>query len=111
MGKPGINSRLKGKSFELKIANFLKPIYPNCRRLLENHADDAQGVDLLHTGPYRIQCKSYRQYAPLTKIEEVQCDEMMGEVPLLVTKGNNKRILVAMPIEEFLRLLKLSGGK
>lgn len=106
-----INSRNKGKAFENQIAQALRPIFPNARRLLENHADDANGVDLLHTGPYRIQCKAYRQYAPLAKIEEVQCDEMMGEVPILITKGNNKRILVAMPIEEFLRLIKKNAGK
>lgn len=106
-----INSRVKGKSFENQIAKLLRPIFPNVRRLLENHADDANGVDLLHTGPYKIQCKAYKQYAPLTKIEEVQCEEMLGDVPVLVTKGNNRRILVAIPIEEFLRLLKISGGK
>ena len=106
-----INSRIKGKSFENQIAKLLRPIFPNVRRLLENHADDANGVDLLHTGPYKIQCKAYKQYAPLTKNEEVQCEEMLGDVPVLVTKGNNRRILVAIPIEEFLRLLKISGGK
>lgn len=112
MAKDGkINSRNKGKSFENQVCKLFRPIYPNARRLLENHADDANGVDLLHTGPYRIQCKAYKQYAPLTKIKEVQCEELLGEVPVLVTKGNNQRILVAIPIEEFLRLLKISGGK
>lgn len=106
-----INSRNKGKAFENQVAQIFRPIYPAVRRLLEHHALDANGVDLMHTGPYRIQCKAYRQYAPLTKIEEVVCDELLGEVPLLVTKGNGRRILVAMPIEELIRLLRISGGK
>lgn len=99
-------SKQKGNGYEREIANALKKIFPNARRLLENHKDDANGVDLLHTGHYRIQCKRYKAYAPISKIEEVQYSELMGEVPILITRGNSKPSLVVMPLEEFIRLLK-----
>lgn len=99
-------SRTKGHSFEREIAIALRPIFPGARRWLENHKDDANGVDLVGTGRYRIQCKRGRKAAPLSKIREVQCDEQLGDVPVLVTQGDRDRILVAMPFEEFLRLLK-----
>ncbi len=84
---------------------MLRPIFPQARRLLENHADDANGVDLLHTGNYRFQLKRLHKYASFSAIKEIQCDEFLGEVPILVTQGDRERILVAMPIEEFLRLI------
>lgn len=102
------NSRAKGHSFERDISILLRPIYPNARRLLENHKDDARGVDILHTGPYRFQCKRLRKYCNPNRIEEIQCDEFLGEVPVLVTQGDRKRILAVLPFEELLRLLKNS---
>ncbi len=99
-------SRTKGHSFEREIATALRVVYPEARRLLEYHPEDAEGVDLLNTGQYRIQCKRGRKWCSLSKIEEVTADETFGEVPILVTQGDRKRILVAMPFEEFLRLLQ-----
>lgn len=99
-------SRTKGHSFEREIAILLREIYPNARRHLEYQDAEANGVDLVETGFYRIQCKRGRKYASLTAIEEVTADELFGEVPVLVTKGDGKRTLVALPVEEFLRLLR-----
>ncbi len=101
-------ARTKGLSFEREIAIALRPVFPNARRLLENHSDDANGVDILHTGDYKFQCKRLRKYCNPNRIEEVQCDEVIGEVPVLITQGDRKRILAIIPFEELLRLLKLS---
>jgi len=98
-------SRAKGHSFEREVAILFRAIYPGARRQLEYHSADANGVDISGTGPYRIQCKRGRKYATLSKIKEVTYDEFSGEVPLLVTQGDRERILVALPLEEFLRLL------
>lgn len=102
----GRSVRARGSAFEREIANALKPIFPEARRLLENHKDDARGVDILHTGDYRFQCKRMARYAKLDCIEEVQCDEMLGEVPVLVAKADHKRVLAVLPFEELLRLLQ-----
>jgi hypothetical protein len=100
-------ARTKGLQFERKIAAELRVVFPDARRHLENHADDAAlGADLMYTGRYRIQCKRGRKAAPLTAIQQVKADELMGEVPVLITQGDHERVLVAMPFEEWLRLLK-----
>lgn len=99
-------SRTKGHSFEREIAIALRGIFPEARRHLEYQDAEANGVDLVNTGKYFIQCKRGRKYASLTAIKEVQCDEALGDVPVLVTKGDNERILVALPLEEFLNLIK-----
>lgn len=100
-------ARTKGLNFERQIAQALRVVYPSCRRHLENHEDDAaHGADLLFTGPYRVQCKRLRKYVSLSAIKEVKADELLGQVPVLVTQGDHERILVALPFEEFVRLIK-----
>lgn len=103
-------SRTKGIEFERETAIALRVVFPDARRHLENHELDATGVDLMGTGPYRVQCKRGRKYASLTAISEVQCDETMGDVPVLVTRGDDLRALVAVPLEEFIDLLKFKYG-
>jgi hypothetical protein len=98
-------SRTKGHNFEREIAKLLRLVFPEARRHLEYQDAEANGVDLVNTGNYKIQCKRGQRYACLTAINEVQCDEFLGEVPILVTKGDNSRTLVCLPIEEFIRLI------
>lgn len=108
----GKMSRTKGHSFEREVAIALRLVFPKARRQLEYHENDCKGIDIADTGPYKIQCKRGRKYASLSAIKEVQADEMFGEIPILITKGDNERILVAMPFKEFLSLIlsKYSGG-
>lgn len=100
-------SRTKGHSFERLIAKTLRVVFPGARRQLEYHSKDANGIDLMDTGFYKFQCKRMRKWASLQAIEEIKCDELLGEVPVLVTQGDHKRILACMPFEEFLRLLTI----
>ena len=101
-----INVRTKGHAFEREVAKALKPIFPLARRQLEYHENDCLGVDIANTGPYRIQCKRYKAYAPISKIEEVKADELMGEVPILVTKADRGPVLAVLPFDELLRLIR-----
>ncbi len=101
----GKMARSKGHTFERLIAVMLRGIYPAARRHFESQKEEANGVDLVNTGYYRLQCKRGRKYANLRAIKEVQADEAMGEIPVLVTQGDRERILVAIPFEEFLRLI------
>lgn len=99
-------SRRKGHSFEREIAVRLRVVFPHARRQLEYHEDDAKGVDLQNTGDYKIQCKKYAKYAPITAIEEVQCDRMLGEIPVLITAGDALEPMVVLPLDDFLRLIE-----
>ncbi len=102
--RPG-GGRSKGHGFEREIAKELQVIFPNARRQLEYHADDAKGIDLQNTGPYLFQCKRYREYAPIDWIEEIQSDFKNGEVPILVTQANDKRAMAVLPFDDLLQML------
>lgn len=107
----GRRARTKGHSFEREIAIQLRDIFPKARRHLEYQDAEANGVDLVETGRFRIQCKRLKKYASLTMIEEIQSDELSGEVPVLVTQGDGKPVLVALPLADFLCLLRDSRSK
>lgn len=102
-------SRRKGHSFEREIAIALRVVFPHARRHLEYQHEEANGVDIVHTGHYRIQCKRGRKYASLSAIGEVDHDAMLGQTPVLVTQGDQKSVLVAFPLDEFIRLLRKAG--
>jgi len=99
----GKKSRTKGHSYERAIANvFREAGYTDAKRQLEYQ--EGLGVDLANTGPYRVQCKRYKAYAPITKIEEVP--EEVGTVPLLITKADNKPDMVCLSLNHFIELVK-----
>lgn len=102
----GKYQRKKGHQFERDIAIKFREIFPGARRHLEYQDGECFGVDLAKTDPYKVQCKKLAQYASVNTIFEVQCDEMLGDVPVLVTAGDNKPAMAVIPLDEFLRLLK-----
>lgn len=104
----GRSSRRKGHQFERDVAIWLRGVFPNARRQLEYHSRDARGVDLQETGPYRIQCKKFRQYAPIMCIREIDCDRDLGEIPVLVTAGDGLEPMAVLPLDELLRLIQAS---
>lgn len=105
----GKTERTKGHSFERLIAKKLRRIFPRARRHLEYHIGDANGIDLDHTGDFRIQCKRGKRYASLTAIEEVTLDPIEGGVPVLITQADRKQILVCLPFGAFMNLLRDAG--
>lgn len=102
----GKYSRRKGHQFERDIANQLKDIFPEARRQLEYHSADANGVDIQNTESFFFQCKKYKSYVPCTKINEIRCDRSLGEVPILVTAGDNLEPLAVLPFKDLLNLIR-----
>ncbi len=84
-------------------------VFAECRRHLEYQDAEANGVDLVNTGHYKIQCKRGRKYSNPSAIKEITWDELFGEVPVLVTKGDHERPLAILPFEELIRLIKLAS--
>jgi len=94
--------RNKGLNFERTIANKLKHIFPKAKRHLETQASEAEkGIDLDCTDPLGIQCKAYKNYAPITKLEEVKYG-----VPVLITKGDRKKPVAVMYLDDWIKLLE-----
>lgn len=100
----GKSQRTKGHSFERNTAIRWRRVFPNAMRNLDD-VYGGVGVDLKNTGALLPQCKSYKKYAPISKIFEVQ-----GEgIPVLVTKGDRLPPIVCMFESDFLDILEDVG--
>ena len=88
-------------SFERWVANEIKDTFSSAKRQLESQ--EGFGYDIANTGKYRIQCKCYKSYAPISKIEEVPRDD--GIVPVLVTKGYRLEPMAVIPFSDFKEML------
>lgn len=99
-------ARTKGHSFEREIAIELREIFPHARRQLEYHARDAKGIDIANTGDFKIQCKKLKRYASVNTILEVQCDKSLGDIPVLITAGDNQPKVAVLYFDDFLRMVK-----
>lgn len=105
-------SRTKGHSFERKIAQDLRSIFPQAKRHLEYQSQEAEaGQDLDGTKPFQIQTKKYAKYVNPSMIEQIK--EVKGQYPVLITQGDRKRPIACMYYEdwkELLSLLKANGA-
>lgn len=85
---------------------MFREFYPNARRHLEYHEIDADGVDIVGTDEFKIQCKRGRKYAAITALDEVTCDRALGDVPVLVTRADERDAVAVLPLSDFLDLLR-----
>jgi hypothetical protein len=96
----GKMSRKKGHSYERIIAQKLRKVYPRARRLLEYQ--EGVGHDIERVGPFKIQCKRYKDYAPISKIKEVKGDG----VHCLVTRGDREKDVICLYLDDFINILE-----
>jgi len=104
----GARSRTKGHSFERWCANFFKDHlgYKEAKRNLTETQTGGQGIDLVETGSFDVQCKRYKAYVPITKIFEVP--KVVGRIALLITKGDKQEPMAVLRLTDLARLL--NGG-
>ena len=95
--------RRKGHSFERECAIKLRRVFPDAKRHLENQKQEALGFDLDNTGPFKFQCKAYMEYAAINKINEVIYTK--GQMPGLITKGDGKKPIVCIYLDDFVKIL------
>lgn len=99
----GKMQRDKGRRFEQYTVKVFQSIFPRSIRNLEYQGELIElGTDVI-AGPYHIQCKRCRKYAPVTKIEEVNREH---GIPLLITKADYKDAVAVMYLDDFINLLR-----
>ncbi len=99
----GRHSRTKGHAYERKIAQKLRHLFPDAKRNVTEQQTGGQGIDLVDTGNLFIQCKRLMGYAPINRIEEVNCPK--EGIPVLITKGDRKPDMVVLSLVDFLTIL------
>lgn len=101
----GKSQRTKGHNFERQIATqFRNAGWLFAARHLEFQAiEAAQGYDLVGTEPFKIQCKAHQNYVPISNITQIKAKS--GDIPVLISKGDNERACAVVYFDDFLRII------
>lgn len=115
--------RAKGHAFERTISSDFQELgfeaMTTRAKVGGNWCASDHGIDLCGTEPFLVQCKRFKDYAPISCIEEIQIPEairsywgdsppavMLDAVPLLITKADNKPTMAVLPWEELKKLIR-----
>lgn len=101
-----INSRDKGARFERKIAGLLRDYgYDTARRGQQfcgaNGDADVVGLPGIH-----IEAKAVERLNLYDAMQQSQRDARSDEIPVVIHKKNNCKILVTMEFDNFMKLYK-----
>lgn len=106
--------REKGHAFECAMAQEFQELGFDCitTRAAKggNWCASDNGIDLCGTEPFKIQCKRFKDWAPISCIEEIQCDPDDGSIPLLLTKKDQGEVMAVLPFSELKKLIRLNYG-
>ena len=102
-----INSRNKGKRFELMIAKLWRDLFGGEveRSSFASKKLDDMGVDLTNTDPFYIQCKAHERSLNLHEILERMPQD--NNYNVVIHKRNHQPPIAALHLDDFVELLKM----
>lgn len=100
-----INSRQKGKRFELTLASKLREYGYDCRRGQQycgaNGDADVTGLPGLH-----IEAKAVERLNLYDAMAQSKHDAKEDEIPVVMHKKNNCKILVTLELDDFMTIYR-----
>ena len=100
-----VNSRQKGKRFELTLASKLREYGYDCRRGQQycgaNGDADVVGLPGLH-----IEAKAVEKLNLYDAMAQSKHDAKEGEIPVVMHKKNNCKILVTLELDDFMEIYR-----
>lgn len=106
----GINSRIKGKQWELKAAKILGEALgtePKRSSYYGKYYDD-NGIDLMpdETHPFIVQCKAVETGKYLHDVLE-EMMQMEGKYKIVIHKLNRRPPIVAIQLDDFCEIIEM----
>ena len=99
------NSREKGKRFERLVAGLFRSIGYEARRGQQycgaNGDADVVGVPGIH-----IECKAVEKLNLYDAMSQAKADAREGELPVVIHKKNNCKVLVTMEFDDWAALYR-----
>ena len=100
-----INSRRKGATFERKLAGLLRDYGYDCRRGQQycgaNGDADVVGLPGIH-----IEAKAVERLNLYDAMAQSKHDARPGEIPVVMHKKNNCKVLVTLELEDFMTIYR-----
>ena len=107
-----MNSRTKGHDFERLMAEKLRVIWPECytTRFKGSPWLDHLGIDLVGTPGFNVQLKAVERLSPGYH-EILKSMPQDGNTNLVIHKKNHQGIIVAMTLDDFIKLITNGRNK
>lgn len=102
-----INSKRKGKTGELELANKLKQYGYEAQRSVQYNGKDGQ-ADVLGLPHIHIECKRVEKLNLYDAMEQAKRDAKHGDLPAVFHRKNRCNWLVTMELDDFIKIYK--GG-
>jgi hypothetical protein len=102
---PRIHSQNKGKRFEREVAELLRDNGYEARRGFQARGG-AEQPDVVTNFPFHCECKHVESLNLWKAYEQSTRDAAPGLEPVVVFKKNNKRALVCIDFESFVKYMK-----
>lgn len=99
------SQRTKGAAGEREAARLLRPVFPDARRRVVNHAGVEDGRDLECTGAFAVQVKRHKRPSPVSALYEVTAPG----IPLLLTRGDGGEWLAVLKAADMIKILEDVG--
>jgi len=101
-----INSREKGKRFELKMAKIWRHMFGGEveRSSFASKKLDDMGVDLTNTEPYNLQLKAHERSLNIHDILERMPED--NNYNIVIHKRNHQEPIAAMHLSDFLEMVE-----
>ena len=106
-----INSRAKGATGELELAEFLREHgYPDARRGQQFHGG-ADSPDVVCPGmeDFHLECKRVEKGQLYNWLEQAERDAGSGKTPIVAHRRNRKEWVAILRLEDLLDLILVKG--
>lgn len=103
-----INSKRKGKTGELELANKLKEYGYKAQRSVQYNGKDGQ-ADVLGLPHVHIECKRVEKLNLYDAMEQAKRDAKHGDLPAVFHRKNRCNWLVTMELDDFMKIYKGGG--
>ena len=101
-----INSRAKGARFERKLAELLREYGFNDARRGQQYSGANGDADVVGLPGIHIEAKAVEKLNLYEAMKQSQRDARRNEIPVVIHKKNNCKILVTMGFDDFIQLYK-----
>lgn len=101
----GKMSRVKGHNLEREIARDFQSIgFEDAKRNVTETQTGGQGIDLINTGVFDVQCKRKKSYVSVNTIDEVPI--VKDRIRLLITKADRKPAMAVLEWDDLMNLIR-----
>lgn len=100
-----VNSRAKGKRFELSLAKMLRDYGYDCRRG-QQYCGAGGDADVVGLPGIHIEAKAQERMCLYDWMDQARRDAKEGRLPTVFHKKNNADVLVTMRLEDWMQLYR-----